>query len=181
MTQPGILTPSTLPTADSDPADAAIQINFANNSAVVTGNADTYNIAPNNGNFAPGTMNVTAANGVLANDTTVIGANTTVPTAVQLSDAGATTLPISTVAITSATETGNTVTVTTAAHTYVPGEEVTISGVSQAGYNGKFLIGSILSNTQFTYTAAASGLSMAPAVSFITRRPTPKRRPTAAW
>ena len=159
LTQPGILTPSTLPTADSDTADAAIQINYANNSAVVTGTADTYNIAPNNGNFAPGTMNVAASGGVLGNDTTTSSGGKGTMTA-QAADAGAAALPIATVGITSATETGNTVTVTTsAAHTYAPGEEIAISGVSQAGYNGKFVIGSVLSSTQFTYTATAAGLS----------------------
>jgi uncharacterized repeat protein (TIGR01451 family) len=59
-----------------------------------------------------------------------------------------------------ATEVGNTVTITTAAaHGYAVGQQVTISGVGVAGYNGTFTITSIPTTTTFTYTAAATGLA----------------------
>src|SRR5581483_3650890 len=39
------------------------------------------------------------------------------------------------------------------------GESVTISGVGVAGYNGTFPVVTVLSSTQFTYIAGASGLA----------------------
>ena len=58
-----------------------------------------------------------------------------------------------------ATESGTTVTITTtAAHGFVAGQTVLISGVSVSGYNGTFTIASVPSSTTFTYTAG-SGLS----------------------
>ena len=60
-------------------------------------------------------------------------------------------------AVTSLSETGNVVTVTNAVPTsantnFLPGEYVSISGVTTSGYNGTFIINSVLSATQFTYT-----------------------------
>lgn len=60
------------------------------------------------------------------------------------------------VAITSATESGTTVTVTTTAvHGFINGDLVTVTGFSTTGYNGTFLI-TVGTTTTFTYTAAAS-------------------------
>jgi len=59
-----------------------------------------------------------------------------------------------------ATESANTVTITTtAAHGFVAGQTVTIAGVSVAGYNGTFTITSVPSATTFTYTDPASSLA----------------------
>ena len=59
-------------------------------------------------------------------------------------------------AVSAATETGTTVTITTsAANTFAAGQQVTVSGITPTGYNGLVTIGSILNSTQFTYTAAA--------------------------
>jgi hypothetical protein len=61
---------------------------------------------------------------------------------------------------TGATESGNTVTITTtAAHTFNAGSPVTIAGVGVAGYNGTFTIATIVSTTKFTYTDATAGLA----------------------
>jgi len=59
-----------------------------------------------------------------------------------------------------ATENGFLVTITTTtAHGLTAGQSVTISGVGVAGYNGTFPVVSVLSSTQFTYIAGASGLA----------------------
>src|SRR5439155_19189578 len=63
-----------------------------------------------------------------------------------------------TLTATGATESGNTVTIsTTAPHGFVAGQNVAISGVPVPGYNGTFLITSV-TPTSFTYTNPASGL-----------------------
>ena len=62
-----------------------------------------------------------------------------------------------------ATETGNTVTITTSsAEDLAVGETVAITGVAVSGYNGQWMVTSVISPTQFTYTdttpkLAASG------------------------
>src|SRR3954471_14175539 len=60
------------------------------------------------------------------------------------------------------TEDGNTVTVATGAtgatHTLQPGDSVTISGASNAGYNGTFTVNTVPSSRSFTYTNPISGL-----------------------
>jgi cyclophilin family peptidyl-prolyl cis-trans isomerase len=59
----------------------------------------------------------------------------------------------------SATESGNTVTITTAAPINLKvGQTVTIAGVG-TGYNGTFTVLSILANNKFTYTASSTGLA----------------------
>jgi hypothetical protein len=64
------------------------------------------------------------------------------------------------VAISTATEAGTTVTVTTSSpHNYTAGQTVAVTGVSVGGYNGTFTVTAVLSPTQFTYTAATSGLA----------------------
>ena len=61
---------------------------------------------------------------------------------------------------TGATESGNTVTITTtSANPLVQGCKVVISGVLPAAYNGTFKVDSIISPTQFTYTNPTSGLT----------------------
>jgi hypothetical protein len=61
--------------------------------------------------------------------------------------------------ISTATESGSTVTVTTsAAHGFSVGQQVAISGVSVSGYNGTFTITAVTSTT-FTYTATATSLA----------------------
>ncbi len=58
-----------------------------------------------------------------------------------------------------ASESGNTVTITTSsANNYVAGEEVIIGGVSVSGYNGTYTITNIVDSTHFTYTDSTSGL-----------------------
>jgi len=59
-----------------------------------------------------------------------------------------------------ATQNGYLVTITTnTAHGLSAGESVTISSVGISGYNGVFPVVSVLSSTQFTYIAGASGLA----------------------
>jgi len=59
-----------------------------------------------------------------------------------------------------ATESGNTVTITTtSAHLLVANQLVTIAGVSVAAYNGTFIVTSVPSSTTFTYTNPTSGLA----------------------
>jgi hypothetical protein len=63
-----------------------------------------------------------------------------------------------------ATESGNTVTITTAAaHGLIAGQEVLISGFtgSYTGYNGTFTVASAPSSTTFTYTDSTTGLGKA--------------------
>jgi hypothetical protein len=58
--------------------------------------------------------------------------------------------------ITTASESGTTVTIVTPPNTFVTGNSVTISGVSPEGYNGTFPI-TVINSSRFTYTAV-SGL-----------------------
>jgi len=73
--------------------------------------------------------------------------------------------PVSSVALiaaspTGATESGSTVTITTTtANNFINGQDVEIGSVGVTGYNGTFTITSIVSPTQFTYTALTSGLA----------------------
>ncbi len=64
-----------------------------------------------------------------------------------------------TFAVSSATESGNTVTITTsAASGFVTGQTVTIAGVGVSGYNGAYTI-TVTGTTTFTYTDPTSGLA----------------------
>src|SRR5579864_5281818 len=77
-------------------------------------------------------------------------------------------VPVDSNLIASATEVGTTATITTVgAHNFIAGNQVTITGVGVSGYNGTFIIGSVINTacspgptcpTQFTYTAP-SGLA----------------------
>ncbi len=61
--------------------------------------------------------------------------------------------------IAAATESGTTVTITTAAaETFAAGQIVTVAGVGVSGYNGSWAIVSIIDNTDFTYVDSNSGL-----------------------
>src|SRR5579864_8109090 len=78
-------------------------------------------------------------------------------------------VPVDSNLIASATEVGTTATITTVgAHNFIAGNQVTITGVGVSGYNGTFIIGSVINTacspgptcpTQFTYTANTSGLA----------------------
>ena len=73
---------------------------------------------------------------------------------------GGVTSPSVAATATGATESGNTVTITTTATNIVAqGYKVVISGVLEAGYNGTFQVASVISPTQFTYTNPTSGLA----------------------
>jgi hypothetical protein len=64
-----------------------------------------------------------------------------------------------TVNVATATESGNTVTITTTAnHNFVSGQVVTIAGVSNSSYNGTYAI-TVTGTTTFTYTDPTSGLA----------------------
>jgi hypothetical protein len=64
-----------------------------------------------------------------------------------------------TAAITSVSESGSSVTVTTSgANNFTLGEIVTISGVGTSGFNGTFVIRSVKSNNTFTYIDSNTGL-----------------------
>jgi hypothetical protein len=91
---------------------------------------------------------------------TVIDENTLV--AIVASPTGATQPSAVTIAASpgGANENGFLVTITTtAAHGLTAGQSVTIAGVGVTSYNGTFPIVSVLSSTQFTYIAGASGLA----------------------
>src|SRR5262249_49355937 len=61
--------------------------------------------------------------------------------------------------ISTATESGTTVTITTSTpHGLYVGESVTVSGVGVSGYNGTFIVTAVTDKT-FTYTAGSSGLA----------------------
>lgn len=63
-------------------------------------------------------------------------------------------------AIVSATESGNTVTITTSAPGgYAVSQPVVISGVGVAGYNGNFVLTAVPSATTFQYTDTSTGLA----------------------
>ncbi len=157
LTQPGALTPSTFTPADTDAADAAIQIVAQPPNLAPTAKNDTFSMAPNNANFSPTMTVLGLGQGVLANDTPT----TNGPMSAVLTGSGVSTIPVApaTVTINSVSATGFTVTVTTAAtNNYQVGEEISISGVALAAYNGTFLVSSVLSPTQFTYQSATANL-----------------------
>jgi hypothetical protein len=60
-------------------------------------------------------------------------------------------------AISTATRSGTTVTMTTATHGASVGQTVTVAGTSEASLNGAYTITGILNTTQFTYTTPTSG------------------------
>lgn len=103
--------------------------------------------------------NIAAANAVQTISLTKVVGGT-----FQLSFNGQTTAPIpiggGIIAVGAATEATNTVTITTSAnHNLVVGEQVVISGVTNAAYNGTYTILTVPSATTFTYTDPTSGLA----------------------
>jgi hypothetical protein len=100
---------------------------------------------------------------VLFNPASISGLHTATPNAENF-NTSATAITVSDAetgnVITSATESGTTVTITTAAPVtgLVVGQNAVIRGVAVAGYNGTFAVTAISGNT-FTYTASASGLA----------------------
>ncbi|MGH9830202.1 MAG: hypothetical protein ACREDR_43890, partial [Blastocatellia bacterium] len=61
---------------------------------------------------------------------------------------------------TGATESSNTVTITTnGPHGFLPGQTVIVAGVGVPGYNGTFTIATVPSDTMFTYTDSNVGLA----------------------
>jgi hypothetical protein len=81
-----------------------------------------------------------------------------------------------------ATESNTTVTITTsAAHGFIAGQTVVVSGVGVSGYNGCFTVLSVPTPTTFTYTASTSSLAASgggtaaetSVVNFATSGPTP--------
>jgi hypothetical protein len=93
----------------------------------------------------------------------------TITSTVNVPNASASIFSTSPISITSsakngATESGNTVTITTSnPHGLVAGQTVLISGFSgaYAGYNGTFTVASVPSTTTFTYTDTITGLGKA--------------------
>ena len=104
-----------------------------------------------------GTYTVTKPSGSSGN-TTFTYTDTSGLTTPATSVTGAT----ATLAGSGATESGNTVTITTtAANTgkLVVGDNVSVVGVGVAGYNGTYQVATIPSTTTFTYTDSTSGLA----------------------
>ncbi len=119
--------------------------------------SDTFSMAPNNTNFSPTMTALGLSHGVLANDS----ATTNGPMNALLVGGGITTTSVgpANVSVSSVSATGFTVTVSTAANNaYQVGEEVTLSGVPSAAYNGTFLISSVLAPDQFTYQSTTANL-----------------------
>ncbi len=109
--------------------------NTLNVGGTVTGLATSTTGATIAGNTLAGLVNLTA-------NATINTADYAVPTAATIL-AGTT----------GATESGNTVTITTtAAHGFLAGEYATITGVGQAAYNGTFLITGVTTTAPFTFT-----------------------------
>ncbi len=163
LTQAGTLSPNTAVNPfspnDSDTTDAAIQIVAQAPNLAPTAAADTYNMAPNNGNFTPTLTVAGLAKGVLGND----NATANGPMSAVLTGGSATSVTAQSSSISSVTETGLTVTVTTTASVNMQvGEEVSLAGVPlppQGTYNGAFVVSGVLSPTQFTYQSAFAGMS----------------------
>ncbi len=162
LTQAGPRSPNTIVNPfspnDSDSSDAAIQIVAQAPNLAPTAVADTYNMAPNNANFTPTLTVAGLASGVLGNDSATANG----PMSAVLTGGSATSVTAQASGISSVTESGLTVTVTTTASmTMQVGEEVTLAGVPlppQGTYNGTFVVSGVLSPTQFTYQSAFAGM-----------------------
>ncbi len=83
----------------------------------------------------------------------------TYTSASAIAGTGGTVSPASSVAVTSAAVSGSTVTITSAANTFVAGQSVTIAGDTGTNINGTFTILSVTSSTVFKYvsTGATAG------------------------
>lgn len=133
-------TPGTVTTSNT----TVIATTATNHNFAVGGTVTIANVTPSNFN---GTKTITAVSSntfTWANEAVAVA-----PTAVS----GQTM---------TATGRGTTVLVTTsAAHPFVAGQSVTISGASPAGYNGTFTIVTVPSSTTFTYATATAVTSAA--------------------
>jgi hypothetical protein len=116
-------------------------------------------VTANTVTFARGTI---TANGTLGATPRVTALNTTTTGGANGSTTFANIFQVlGTANIISTTESGTTVTITTAVHhNFSVGQQVTISGVSVNGYNGTFAITAVTATT-FSYTAGSSGLGNA--------------------
>jgi hypothetical protein len=125
----------------------------------LTTSAENFWCIPNgvNGKPLPGCMNGTETLGLLSD--TQIGYDSTLGRWLATEFAGNSDDADAAATITSASESGTTVTITTTGNPYglVLGDVVTVAGVSVAGYNGNFAVTAIPSGTAFQYTTI-SGL-----------------------
>jgi hypothetical protein len=122
-----------------DGADRGVGGSNFNLSTVVNNSADVDVVIPS---FARGPSSSTVTSTV-----NVLNASTPI--------FAATAIPIASSAKSGATESGNTVTITTtAAHGLVAGQTVTIANVTNANYDGTFTVASVLSTTSFNYVDA---------------------------
>ncbi len=157
LTQAGALNPATFSPSDTDTTDVAIQILAGNSSVAPVARTDSYSMAPNTASFTTTMTETGLANGVLGNDTATANG----PMDALLTGAGVSSIVLGPViaGISSASETGNVVTITTSASaTFSAGEYADIAGIATNGYNGRFAIANVLSGTQFTYTESTTNL-----------------------
>ena len=126
---------------------------------ILTTSNENFWCVPNgvNGKPLPGCMNGIETLGLLSD--TQIGYDSTLGRWLATQFAGNGTAAGTPATITSASESGTTVTITTTGNPYglVAGDIVTIAAVSVAGYNGNFAVTAIPSGTTFQYTTT-SGL-----------------------
>jgi len=153
----------TYATLETEPAGSAVRCAWQYYGDFAVGNLYGGGGSPNQGGFGTGNNRVTQQwdgspcymtpgeqlDHQSSGDTNITPGGAPVPasTAIAASPGGA-------------TEAGNTVTITTsAAHSLVINQYVTVAGVAVAGYNGNFAILSVPTSTTFTYTDSASGLA----------------------
>ncbi len=157
LTQTGAFKPTQFTPPDADTTDVSVQIVTGIPNLAPTTMPDNYSMAPNTTDFTSTMTETGLANGVLGNDT----ATTNGPMNAVLTSGviGSTTLTPQSLSVSTASETGNVVTITTtSAGTFVPGAEATIAGVG-SGYDGTYAIATVLSSTEFTYTALATNMA----------------------
>jgi hypothetical protein len=149
---------------------------FAITNAVGNGTTVTYTASGHNftvgssvtvSDLAPAGYNGTFLVTAIAGSSTFTVANTTTAT---LTDASGIAFgPGRSVNITNAVGNGTSVTYTASNHGYSVGTSVTISGLAPSGYNGTFLVTSVVANTSFTVSNGttatltdASGVAQTP-------------------
>ena len=111
--------------------------------------------APGAGVQLTGTLTFTGPNTITANSNLVVNNTTTLTGGIA-----GTSVTNPSATITATSEAVNTVTITTAAaHNFLPGQLVTVSGVTNPSYNGTFVIVAVPSATTFTYANIFGGLA----------------------
>ncbi len=152
LTQAGALKPTQFTPGDTDTADVSVQFVAGSPSRTPTTQSDSYSMAPNTGDFTT-TMTVGGlANGVLGNDTATL--NGPLNAVLTSGVTGSTTITPQSLNVSTATETGNVVTITTASTgTFVRRCGGDNSRASAAVTTARMPIATVLSSTQFTYTA----------------------------